>query len=313
MQRAAAGLARRCALLLEPDGGVYGAEVFLLVGSGDNGGDALYAGARLAARGARVRALLLARTGCTSPGSPRCAQAGGFTVRDLPDRADLVLDGIVGIGASGGLRPDAAAIVGTLGRAARAPRAASPGGRGGRAQRGGRGHRRRARRRGDRGRDRDVRLPETGARGGCRPRPWPGRSSWSTSGSARPCAAIRRSGCRTPPTSPAGGPGPEPIPTSTPAASSGVATGSARYPGAAVLSVAGALRRPDRHGPVCGQRRRGRGAGPSVRGRRRRASPTPAGCRPGCAVPGSAPTTTPAPSCARCWPPRCRCCWTPTR
>jgi hydroxyethylthiazole kinase-like uncharacterized protein yjeF len=42
-------------------------------------------------------------------------RAGGYTVPDLPDRADLVLDGIVGIGASGGLRPPAAAIVARLG------------------------------------------------------------------------------------------------------------------------------------------------------------------------------------------------------
>jgi hydroxyethylthiazole kinase-like uncharacterized protein yjeF len=41
-------------------------------------------------------------------------RAGGSTVHDLPDRADLVLDGIVGIGASGGLRPPAAAIVSRL-------------------------------------------------------------------------------------------------------------------------------------------------------------------------------------------------------
>ena len=54
MDRAAAGLARVCAGLL---GRVYGARVVLLVGSGDNGGDALLAGARLAARGARVDAL----------------------------------------------------------------------------------------------------------------------------------------------------------------------------------------------------------------------------------------------------------------
>ena len=47
MQRAAAGLARRCALLLAETGGVPGAGVLLLVGSGDNGGDTLYAGARL--------------------------------------------------------------------------------------------------------------------------------------------------------------------------------------------------------------------------------------------------------------------------
>ena len=56
MQRAAAGLAAICAQLL---GTVYGSRVVLLVGSGDNGGDALYAGARLAARGARVDALLV--------------------------------------------------------------------------------------------------------------------------------------------------------------------------------------------------------------------------------------------------------------
>src|ERR671930_2662058 len=55
MQRAAAGLAAVCAGLLP---GVYGARVVLLVGSGDNGGDALYAGARLAARGAAVEAIL---------------------------------------------------------------------------------------------------------------------------------------------------------------------------------------------------------------------------------------------------------------
>ena len=51
MQRAAAGLAAACAGLL---GRVYGSRVVLLVGSGDNGGDALYAGARLARRGAGV-------------------------------------------------------------------------------------------------------------------------------------------------------------------------------------------------------------------------------------------------------------------
>ncbi|TDD33781.1 bifunctional ADP-dependent NAD(P)H-hydrate dehydratase/NAD(P)H-hydrate epimerase, partial [Nonomuraea terrae] len=55
MQRAAAGLAAVCADLL---GHVYGRRVVLLVGSGDNGGDALYAGQRLARRGARVGAVL---------------------------------------------------------------------------------------------------------------------------------------------------------------------------------------------------------------------------------------------------------------
>jgi hydroxyethylthiazole kinase-like uncharacterized protein yjeF len=115
MQRAAAGLARRCLLLLGETGGVYGARVLLLVGSGDNGGDTLYAGARLAERGAQVRALLLTPERVHLAGLAALRRAGGFTVGDLPDRADLVLDGIVGIGASGGLRPDAAAIVARLG------------------------------------------------------------------------------------------------------------------------------------------------------------------------------------------------------
>src|SRR5437763_13909092 len=55
MQRAATGLARRCAALL---GTVYGARVVVLVGAGNNGGDALYAGQQLASRGARVDAVI---------------------------------------------------------------------------------------------------------------------------------------------------------------------------------------------------------------------------------------------------------------
>ncbi|MEV7624360.1 NAD(P)H-hydrate dehydratase [Actinoplanes sp. NPDC089786] len=115
MQRAAAGLARRCGLLLTGSGGVYGARVLLLVGSGDNGGDTLYAGARLAERGAQVRALLLNPDRVHLDGLAALRASGGFTVRDLPVQADLVLDGIVGIGASGGLRPEAASLVKALG------------------------------------------------------------------------------------------------------------------------------------------------------------------------------------------------------
>jgi hydroxyethylthiazole kinase-like uncharacterized protein yjeF len=114
MQRAAAGLARRCVLLLGDSGGVYGARVLLLIGSGDNGGDTLYAGAALARRGAQVRALLLRPERVHLAGLAALRQAGGFSVGELPLQADLVLDGIVGIGASGGLRPPAAAIVAGL-------------------------------------------------------------------------------------------------------------------------------------------------------------------------------------------------------
>lgn len=114
MQRAAAGLARRCALLLSDGGGVYGARVVLLVGSGDNGGDTLYAGAALARRGAQVRALLMRPDRVHLAALRELRAAGGFTVPELPEQADLVLDGIVGIGASGGLRPPAEAVAARL-------------------------------------------------------------------------------------------------------------------------------------------------------------------------------------------------------
>jgi len=109
MQRAASGLAATCAALLNH---VYGARVALLVGSGDNGGDTLYAGARLARRGARVDALLLSPDKAHAAGLAAFRRAGGRVVGDpaVLDGADLMLDGIVGIGGRGGLRPDAAAL-----------------------------------------------------------------------------------------------------------------------------------------------------------------------------------------------------------
>ncbi|WP_369030591.1 NAD(P)H-hydrate dehydratase [Streptomyces adonidis] len=140
MQRAAAGLAVACGRLM---GRVYGTRVVLLVGSGDNGGDALYAGARLARRGAGVTAVLLAPERAHSGGLAALRGAGGTVVRaggesgggfgpgggagggngDLAwgegrggvtgvvRRADLVVDGIVGIGGRGGLRDDALPLV----------------------------------------------------------------------------------------------------------------------------------------------------------------------------------------------------------
>ncbi|MEV1288456.1 NAD(P)H-hydrate dehydratase [Micromonospora sp. NPDC049679] len=115
MQRAAAGLARRCALLLAEAGGVYGAGVLLLVGAGNNGGDALYAGARLAGRGAAVAAVLLAPERVDADALATLRAAGGRLVDELPADVDLVLDGIVGIGAAGGLREPAATVVARLG------------------------------------------------------------------------------------------------------------------------------------------------------------------------------------------------------
>lgn len=176
MQRAAAGLARRCALTLAGLGGVYGAKVVLLIGSGDNGGDALYAGAQLARRGASVTAVLAGRApGATGPsdaasgdaasgdaaaargaqagvvhvhgnvggagqsggaqgewrlseaggeagatgagngvhqgGLAALVKAGGRVVESVPRQADLVIDGLLGIGARGALRENMARLV----------------------------------------------------------------------------------------------------------------------------------------------------------------------------------------------------------
>ena len=119
MQRAAAGLAAACADVL---GRVYGSRVVLLVGSGDNGGDALYAGARLARRGAGVHAVLLAPERAHAGGLAALRRAGGRVAgadgaEGLIGRADLVLDGIVGIGGRGGLRPDAVPLADAARRA----------------------------------------------------------------------------------------------------------------------------------------------------------------------------------------------------
>jgi hydroxyethylthiazole kinase-like uncharacterized protein yjeF len=117
MGRAAAGLASVCATLL---GGVYGARVAILAGSGDNGGDALFAGAILAGRGAAVTAIA-AGSRIHEPGAAALRGAGGRVlaadggsmhagVADALDRADMIIDGLLGIGGRGGLREPAATL-----------------------------------------------------------------------------------------------------------------------------------------------------------------------------------------------------------
>ena len=106
MQRAAHALSVHCGQLL---GCVYGSSVVLIVGSGSNGGDALHAGARLARRGARVNAVLLDPERAHADGLRALRAAGGSAVSTvdghaLIDSADLVVDGILGIGGRGGLR-----------------------------------------------------------------------------------------------------------------------------------------------------------------------------------------------------------------
>jgi hydroxyethylthiazole kinase-like uncharacterized protein yjeF len=108
MQRAASGLAVAIADLL---GRVYGARVLLLVGPGDNGGDALYAGALLSRRGTRVEAVLLADR-AHEAGVAALRAAGGRVVAVTEARApDVVVDGILGIGGRPGLNGDAVAAL----------------------------------------------------------------------------------------------------------------------------------------------------------------------------------------------------------
>jgi len=119
MQRAAAGLAAVCAGELRARRGrVTGSRVVLLVGAGNNGGDALWAGARLARRGARVDAVRLGGA-VHEQGLAALLAAGGRQAEPddgaaLLAGADLVVDGIVGLGASPGLREPAAGLVAAL-------------------------------------------------------------------------------------------------------------------------------------------------------------------------------------------------------
>ena len=134
-------LARRRSVAL-PDGGrrdgrVTGARAVLLVGSGNNGGDTLHAGAYLARRGVEVLAVLTGEH-AHAGGLAALRDAGGRVevLVGSPDdasrtershdhldphvadrvaaqaaRADVVLDGLVGIGARGALRGVAADLV----------------------------------------------------------------------------------------------------------------------------------------------------------------------------------------------------------
>ncbi|MGI9155514.1 MAG: bifunctional ADP-dependent NAD(P)H-hydrate dehydratase/NAD(P)H-hydrate epimerase, partial [Marmoricola sp.] len=92
-------------------GRVYGARVLLLVGPGDNGGDALYAGGLLARRGAKVEAIALADK-VHEPGVAAMRAAGGRVVTTQEaQEPDVVVDGILGIGGRPGLRANAVEVL----------------------------------------------------------------------------------------------------------------------------------------------------------------------------------------------------------
>lgn len=110
MQRAATGLAEVVAARLEQRDGD---RVVALVGSGDNGGDAAYAAARLAADGHNVAVVLLSDR--AHEGGVAAARAAGCVLLGAESdaaptvlgEADVVVDGVTGIGGSPGLRESA--------------------------------------------------------------------------------------------------------------------------------------------------------------------------------------------------------------
>ena len=131
MQRAATALAGAVrAELVAVNGRVAGGVVVGLVGAGNNGGDTLYALAQLAARGVRTTAVLTS-TAVNGAGLAALLAAGGRTLAVVDDAsptrtwvgdaladafaADVVLDGLLGIGARGGLRGAGAELVQLLG------------------------------------------------------------------------------------------------------------------------------------------------------------------------------------------------------
>jgi len=97
MQRAAAALADEIAALVPAD-----ETLLVLVGPGNNGGDALFAAARLAERGYRVEAAILEPSAVHAAG---LATATAHGVRRVagPDGHGYVVDGLFGIGARPGL------------------------------------------------------------------------------------------------------------------------------------------------------------------------------------------------------------------
>lgn len=120
MERASTGLAHSVLRLLKQvRGSVVGAHVVLAIGSGNNGGDALFAGAYLAKRGLRVDALTVDDR-VHDLGRQAFVRSGG-TVRnwtkddpkllELLEGADVIIDGLVGIGATGALRGPAVEMV----------------------------------------------------------------------------------------------------------------------------------------------------------------------------------------------------------
>jgi hydroxyethylthiazole kinase-like uncharacterized protein yjeF len=124
MRRAAYGLATEIIReLTAVAGGVAGRRVCAVVGSGDNGGDALWAATFLRRRGAAADAVLLKPDRTHPQALAAFRKAGGRIVTSVAglSATDLVIDGVVGISGSGPLRPEAAEVFAALEKAGAAP------------------------------------------------------------------------------------------------------------------------------------------------------------------------------------------------
>lgn len=122
MRRASAGLAGVIVRILEAQGATA-PRVVVLAGAGNNGGDALFAGAELAAAGVRVVAVTTASAWHPSGMAALLAASGEHVesdavsddeLRALGNSCDVLVDGVVGIGASGELRAPAVRAVALL-------------------------------------------------------------------------------------------------------------------------------------------------------------------------------------------------------
>ena len=121
MAQAAHGLAMVIERVLAGQGVKPGkAQVVALIGSGNNGGDALFAVTETAAAGASVVAITTGSTWHEAGMSALLAAGGAHQIAaDLADDSlmafgqscDVLVDGIVGIGGSGGLREQAVRVV----------------------------------------------------------------------------------------------------------------------------------------------------------------------------------------------------------
>ena len=119
MRRAAQGLATAVITeLAARHDGVVGRRVCAVTGSGDNGGDALWAAALLRRRGVAADAVLLSPDRTHPAGLAALRKVGGRVLERVADGTDLVLDGVVGISGSGPLRPAAAEIFAEIAAAA---------------------------------------------------------------------------------------------------------------------------------------------------------------------------------------------------